>query len=914
MALEPGTRFGSYEVAEIIGSGGMGEVYRATDTSLKRDVALKVLPEAFVADRDRLARFQREAEILASLNQTNIAQVYGLESAGGQTAIVMELVEGPTLADRIKAGPIPPDEAMGVALQVASALEAAHASQIVHRDLKPANVKIKEDGTVKVLDFGISKPIDAKAISGGSPVMTTPAVTQTGVILGTAAYMSPEQARGRPVDQRTDIWAFGCLLFEMLTGQPAFGGEDVMLTLARVLDRDTDLSSIPSTISPAVRHTIKLCLQKDPRKRVADIRDVRLALEGAFETDLPRDSQAAVASRRPLQMATVALLALLVGAAAIWILKPVPQPPSGMVTRFDYDLPDGVGFRNQVTSVLDIAPSGTFFAFNGSDGLYVRQMGDVESRLINGTGGQVLGVEVSPDGRELAYVRGSAASGQLVKIAVGGGSPIVLADPIGNPFGLSWESDGTILYGQPDGIWRVSEDGGTPVHVIETEEGEQAYGPHLLPGGEWLLFTLARTSGANRWNEADIVVESLTTHERRVLRTGGTDARYVPTGHITYVLENVLFASAFDPKTLELGAERVSLIQGVQTAALSGVIGGSGFYSMSDNGTLVYLPGSVGTSSARPERSLVWVDRQGNVETLPVRPDDYTTARISPDGTKVALVVGSTLPATDPAADIYIYDLKTESLTQLTFNPEGDDGPVWSTDSSRIFFRSYHDGDGAVYSIPADGGTAELVGSSATNPNPEPWSISSDGKTLLLIQASSGLDTDLATLDLGNSDQVMPLLDDNTFLLEPSLSPNGQWLAYYHTDEPGGPPAIDVRPYPDVTQQRRPIIDAGLNPVFSADGSEIFFVNGDAFSSVAVQYDPFRIGIPQTLFRGQYWYGVAGPSGALGRAWDADPSGDRFLMITVPGTGAPSGDGGGQAPISVVLNWFEELKDRVPAE
>ena len=296
MPFTPGTRLGSFEVAGLLGAGGMGEVYRATDTILKREVAVKVLPTAFVEDADRLARFRREAEILASLNHPNIAQVFGLEQADGVTAIVMELVEGPTLADRLQQGPLPPDEAMGIAFQVLAALEAAHAKHIVHRDLKPANIKVNADGPVKVLDFGISKPIDPKAISGASPVMTTPAVTATGVILGTAAYMSPEQARGKFVDERTDIWAFGCLLFEMLTGQPAFGGEDVMLTLARVLDRATDVSSIPKTISPAVRHTIELCLAKDPKRRIADVRDVRLALEGTFESGLPHPADGPAAS------------------------------------------------------------------------------------------------------------------------------------------------------------------------------------------------------------------------------------------------------------------------------------------------------------------------------------------------------------------------------------------------------------------------------------------------------------------------------------------------------------------------------------------------------------------------------------------------------------------------------------------
>ncbi len=285
MALTPGTRFGPYEIADEIGAGGMGVVYRATDTNLKRDVAIKVLPESLATDTARLARFQREAELLASLNHPNIAQIHGLEKADGTPALVMELVEGPTLADRIEHGAVPPDEALGIAMQIAGALEGAHGQGIVHRDLKPANIKLRPDGTVKVLDFGIAKALEPDLLTSApqSPILTTPA-TMAGVILGTAAYMSPEQARGKPVDERADIWAFGCVLYEMLTGQPAFGGEDVPLTLARVLDRDTDLDSLPAAISPTVRQTIQLCLQKDVRKRVADIRDVRLALEGAFET------------------------------------------------------------------------------------------------------------------------------------------------------------------------------------------------------------------------------------------------------------------------------------------------------------------------------------------------------------------------------------------------------------------------------------------------------------------------------------------------------------------------------------------------------------------------------------------------------------------------------------------------------
>jgi serine/threonine-protein kinase len=910
MALNPGTRFGPYEIAEKIGSGGMGEVYRARDTALKRDVAVKVLPQSFANDKDRLARFQREAEVLASLNHSNIAQIFGLEKADGNTVIIMELIDGPTLADRIAQGPLPPEEALAIARQVADALEAAHGQQVVHRDLKPANVKVRPDGTIKILDFGIAKALDATAISGGqAAVKATPAVTETGVILGTAAYMSPEQARGKPIDQRTDIWAFGCLLFEMLTGQPAFGGEDVMLTLARVLDRDTDMSSMPGTISPAVRHTIKLCLEKNPKKRIADIRDVRLALEGTFETALPKGAQTAEpASHRALPIAVAAVVAALLVGAAAWFLKPAPAPDRPIVTRFTYEFPEGVTLGAPVTSVLDIAPTGEFFAFNGSNGINVRAMGDVEARVVSGTTGQNADVVISPDGREIAYFRPDPP--QLVRVALDGGAPVVLVEPIDSPFGLSWEPDGTLYYGQPDGIWRVSDNGGTPEHVIEIQGNEGTYGPQLLPGGDWLLFTLSRQASVNRWNEADIVIESLSTGERRVLRSGGHDARYLPTGHLTYVFQNVLFASAFDANTLTLDEQRVSLVQGVQTALPP--LGGSGFYALSTNGTLVFIPGTTGPVT-NPEKRLVWVDREGNEQPLPLRPDDYSMARISPDGTRIALVVGRILPATDPPADLYVFDLETENLRQLTFNPQGDDGPVWSRDGSRIYFRSYgEDGSASVQVIPADGGTAEFLATSGTGQNPLPWGIAPDDKTLLLVDAVTLQDVNIATLDIANAEKTTPLLDLVEQLAEPGLSPNGEWLVYYEfTGQTAADAEINIRPFPDVRQQRRPVAP-GIHPAFSADGSEIFFFDGAGLSTASVQYTPVRVGAPQRLFRGQYWYGVATPQGALGRAWDVDPKNDRFLMITMPDIGDDAGREPSGPQINVVLNWVEELKARVP--
>jgi serine/threonine-protein kinase len=906
MSISPGTRFGSYEIVEPIGSGGMGEVYRARDTALGRDVALKVLPASFSNDAMRVARFEQEAKTLASLNHANIAHIYGLERSEGSTGIVMELVDGETLVDRLAQGPIPTAEALRIANQIADALEAAHERAIVHRDLKPANVKIKPDGTVKVLDFGIAKALDPRFITGPGPAaLTTPAVTEAGFILGTAAYMSPEQARGKFVDQRTDIWAFGCVLYEMLTGKPAFLGEDVTSTLARVLEVGANLSALPTGVPPTVRRTLELCLEKDARKRIADMRDVKLALAGTFAVGAPT----APPQRRVLTIAAAVVAAALLTGAAAWLAKPAPTPEPKIVTRFNYALPAGVSFKLPVTSVLDIAPGGESFAFNsGGDGIYVRRMGEIDARVVPGTAGTSVEVAFSPDGREIAYFRFPPI--QLVKVGIEGGAPVVLVDldPAHVPFGLSWEPDGTLYYGQPDGIWRVSHNGGKPEHVVKTDGGQQAYGPQLLPGGEWLLFTLARTGGPNRWNEADIVVRSLKSGERRVLRSGGFDARYLPSGYITYAFQNVLFASAFDAKTLKLDDERVPLVQGVQAAAPA-PLGGSSFYAVSDNGTLVFVPGTT-LANARPQRSLVWVDRQGNTKPLPVRPDDYTMARLSPDGTRIALVVGSTLPASDPPPDIYVYDLKTENLTQLTFSPDPDDGPVWSRDGSRIFYRAYKDGVASVAAVSADGGTPELLARSESGNNPLAWSVSGDGDTLLLVDAVSLQDVNIATLGIGKDKTVKSLLDLTENLAEPSLSPNGQWLVYEEfRDSTALDSEIDIRPFPDVRQQRRPVAP-GLHPIFSADGSEIFFFDREGLSVAPVQYSPFRVGGARKLFRGQYWYGVAGPTGNLGRAWDVDSKNDRFLMITMPSADSAGGLTG-QREIDVVVNWLEQLKQRV---
>jgi serine/threonine-protein kinase len=906
MAIAAGALFGSYRVEESIGAGGMGEVYRARDTELGRDVAIKVLPASFSSDAMRVARFEQEAKTLAALNHSNIAHIYGLARGEGGSGIVMELVDGPTIADRIAAGPIPIDEALRIAAQIADALEAAHTRGIVHRDLKPANVKLAPDGTVKVLDFGIAKALDPRFLTGPGPAaLTTPAMTQAGIVLGTAAYMSPEQARGKVVDQRTDVWAFGCVLYEMLAGKPVFLGEDVTSTLARVLEVGVDMSALPSRISPAVRRTIELCLEKDFHKRIADMRDVKLALAGTFATAAPG---AAPRSGLALPLAAAALAALVAG-AAVWLLRPAPVDEPNIVTRFEYVFPPDMSLRAQATSVLDIAPSGQFFAFNGTDAIYVRRMNELEARPVPGTAGGIVDVVISPDEREIAFFQNSPP--QLLKIAISGGAPVVLAAPIQLPFGLSWEPNGTLYFGQPDGIWRVSDHGGTAERVIELGGAQQAYGPQLLPGGEWLLFTLSDTPGRAGWNEADIVVQSLQTGERRMLRSGGFDARYLPSGHLTYVFQNTLFASAFDADTLTLDDERVPLVQGVQTSNGT-VLGGAAFYAVSNDGTLVHIPGAVDGGTERPRRGLAWVDRQGNATTLPIRPDNYTMARISPDGKRIALVVGSTLPATDPLPDIYVYDLETENLTQLTFSPTPDDGPVWSRDSSTIFFRAYDEtGVASVSAISAAGGTPELRAKSEAGDHPLPWSMSADGETLLLVDASTLQDVNFSMVRLGSDTTTQPLLDLTEQVSEPALSPNGEWLLYYEFPDTSNIRAeIAIRPFPGVRQQRRPV-GPGIHPIFSPSGLEIFAFDGAGLVAAPVQYSPFRVGNLRKLFGGRFWYGVAGPEGALGRAWDVDPNNDRFLMITLGDTAVPGAE---ERPrIHATVHWVEELRRRVPA-
>jgi Tol biopolymer transport system component len=878
-----GARFGSYEVVERIGAGGMGEVWRARDTALKRDVAVKVLPESFAGDAERLSRFRREAEILASLNHPNIAQIYDLEALDDRIVIVMELVEGPTLADRIADGHIPQDEALAIARQIADGLEAAHSRQIVHRDLKPANIKLRDDGTIKLLDFGISKAIDARAISGGSPVMTTPAVTEAGVILGTAAYMSPEQARGKFVDQRTDIWAFGCLLFEMLTGQPAFGGEDVMLTLARVLDRDTDLSSIPKTISPAVRHTIRLCLEKDPRNRIADIRDVRLALQGSFESELPRAAGAGTSPsirRRATPAAAGFVAAGIVALAIGWAVWPAPVPP-GPVSRFEAWVSDDVIPADE----LSVSPDGRKLVFTmGGGGLWIRDVGALEwQRVPGGEGGTTP--FWSPDSRYLGFAVGR----QLRRLDMTGGPPETFATlPGGSGGSASWNINGDILLGSFGGgsggpLWKVSQTGGvaTALTQVDVSRGELYHTwPTFLPDGSSFLYFRSGPPDVAGMYVGSLDAAPAEQSLQRIFPS--TIPSIYANGHVFFLRGRTLMAQPFNARSLQLERDAVPVAEDVEITWFSTAV-----FGVSSSGALAYR-----ASSAIGTFQLTWFDRQGKTLSTIGAPSTYASVALSPDGTR-AVVKDS--PYGVPG-DLWMLDLESGARARLTLDRTAYSPGVWSPDGALIAYAGGDSGD-TLYAQAASGlgGARELLKEPGLRHYATSWSR--DGRFLLYHTENapnSGYDLWALSIDSG---QAYLLLGEAFNEWAGTLSPDMRWVAYTST-EAGG--EIYVRPFlvseangqPAVGEGKWQISDDGGNWALWRYDREIVFNNFPTErAAFAVPVDTsegdFRSGVPQRLE--PLWVNSI-------RA-DSAPDGQRFLIAVpqVQGTAQPS--------IRVVLNW-----------
>ena len=895
-----GKTLGNFTLEAQIGKGGMGEVYKAKDQKLGRDVAIKVLPEEFAKDTDRVARFQREAKLLASLNHPNIAAIHGLEEADGTHFLVLELIEGDTLADRLKRAAIPVEEALKLALQIAEALEAAHDKGVIHRDLKPANIKVTPDGKVKVLDFGLAKAFageQAEVNLSHSPTLSEAATLQ-GVILGTAAYMSPEQARGKPLDKRTDIWAFGCVLYEMLTGKAAFQGEDVTEILAAVVKSGVDLDLLPENLHPDIRKIITRCLQKEQKRRYSGIGDVQYEIEQVLADPSGIFVQPVTATKPkkklrfgiPWLAATLALGAIIAG-IAVWKLKP-SEPHQ--VMRFDYELPENQSFSRGGRPLVAVSADGMKIVYVANQQLYLRKLNELKAKPIQGTDEDPNNPFFSPNGQWIGYY--STTDSQLKKITVSGGAPVTLCEA-GYPFGATWGSDDTILFGQQAGIMSVSANGGPAQLLIEIEGGEQVHGPQLMPGGEWVLFTLQGNSASTDWDEAQIVVQSLKTGERKLLVSGGSDARYLPTGHLVYALGGVLSAIVFDVDNLKVIGGAVPILEGVQRA--SGFTGAAQF-GFSDTGMLAYV---VGGADAAVGLSLVWVDRNGEEELLGLEPKIYLGPRISPDGTKVALTV---LDGGD--SDIWIWDLIREIMSRLTLDETTENNPLWTTDGQKIVFSSNRDNTFSIYWKSADGAgeSQNLCSASGSEIGVNGVSWSHDGKFLLLQEVNPG-EGNIGMLSMDGDRPRKPLLQEKYNEIQPQISPDGRWMAY--ASDQSGDFEVYVRPFPEVNKTMWQVsTSGGRDPLWAPDGRELFYRNGNSVMAVEVETkSAFSPGKPKVLFQGEY---ISGSTSNL-NPWDISHDGKRFLMVK-EATRVSTTAEASRPTINIVLNWFEELKERVP--
>jgi serine/threonine protein kinase len=921
--LTAGTRLGVYEVVHSLGAGGMGEVYRARDAKLNRDVALKVLPAAFMLDPDRLARFKREAQVLASLNHPNIGAIYGFEESATDQALVLELVDGPTLADRIAQGPVSLDEALPIARQICEAIEAAHDQGVIHRDLKPTNIKLRPDGTVKVLDFGLAKALSADAGTGGhagpsgmtqSPTITTPAMTQLGVILGTAAYMSPEQAKGRPADKRSDVWAFGCVLYEMLTGRRAFEGEDVADTLANVLKADPDWHSLPLDVPPSIRTLLQRCLAKDRRHRVADIAAAQfvlsdpanLAASAGARASVPVGARATPIWKSVLLVAGAVLLTTIIVALGASRLQPSSAPPR--VARFTITRPQGQLPMNITRHIVALSPDGAQLAYIGNNRLFVRSLSEFDAHAIPGTeaDGDITSPTFSPDGRSIAFH--SQSSNAIRHVAVAGGAPVTICPAI-PPFGMAWDSSGIVAGQGARGVIRCSPNGGAPEQLAAVDEGELAHGPQMLLDGAALLFAIAKAAdGPTRWDKARIVVQTMKSGERKTVVNGGTDARYLRTGHLVYAVGGIVFAVGFDPARLEVMGGAVPVVEGVSRPAVAtGVVQ----FATSSTGTMLYVPGPVGGGTTG--RAVALADRAGTVTRLPIPPGPYVHVRASRDGARLA--IGS-----DDGKDaiVSIQELAgTSAMRKLTFGGQNR-FPIWSPDGQRIAFQSDREGDVAIFTQRADGnGPAERLTTAEKGAAHIPESWSPDGTRVSFSFVKDPIFS-LWTVAIADRKATPFGGVESREPIGSVFSPDGRWIAYGST--PAGAVGGGISPSRGIYIQPVPATGAryqipkqqGLDfhPVWGPKGNALFYVPSAAsglLAAVSVTTQPgVMFGPPASL--------PARVTGSVlsnqARAYDILPDG-RFVGL-VGATDTDASDAAFSGQMRVVLNWFEELKRRVP--
>jgi Tol biopolymer transport system component len=894
MRLPPGTWIGPYEVVGVLGAGGMGEVYRARDAKLSRDVAIKVLADR-PDDPEQLRRFNIEAKALAALNHPHIAQIYGVEEANGHPALVIELVEGVTLAGRISRGALPPTEAVKVARQIADALDAAHERGIMHRDLTPANIKITADGTAKVLDFGLAKVLDGGpgADANDSPTMTA-ASTQAGVILGTTAYMSPEQARGQAVDERTDIWAFGAVLYEMLAGKRAFGGATAPDVIAAVLEREPDYGVLPDSTPPLVRRLLQRCLEKDPRRRLRAIADARADLEDSVA------GQVAPGLAHPWRAVALGAAAmLLIVTASFVLLGDRPRPAEPTIARFTHLLPQEQAYASNGFPLIAVSPDGRSIVYGSNDRLHVRPIDALAARALEGIDGSPAAPFFSPDGQSIGYVTGDQARTRmrLERIPSAGGLPVRITE-VSDFFGAMWNADNTILFAQTDGIWKVSADGGTPERVIAVEPSERAAAPQLLPDGRSVLFTVTTGVGDARWDEeATIAVQNLDGGERQTLWTGGSHARYLPTGHLVFTLRSVLYALRFDPATHRVSGRPVPVLESVGRGVLYPGSMAAAQFDFSREGLLVYLPG---VPEPLVDRSLLRVDREGNATPLVEDRRDYWRPRLSPDGQHVAVEV-----RTDRGVHIWIVDLRTRTARPLTFEGHTNWSAVWSADGESIIFSSDRERFFAIYSQRADGsGGPQLLWRS--NRELLPTDASRDG-VVAFTQGGQTAERAIWTLRPGERDAA-EFLDTPAMENMPMFSPDGKWLAYVSNES--GRPEVYVRPYPGAPGGPRQISDGGgTAPVWSGttDRATLYYIDaGGTLMTSSIRFAPsFSLDRPQRLFSFRKRFRLSGNTSA----YDVSRDGTRFIVVSEENNAPP-----GPVQVNFILNWFEDVKRLVPGE
>jgi Tol biopolymer transport system component len=894
MPLSAGARLGPHEIIALLGAGGMGEVYRARDTKLNRDVAVKVLPESFANDPDRLARFHREAQALASLNHPNIAHIHGLEESGDVRALVMELVEGEVLSQRLGHGPIPLDEALHIARQIADALEAAHEQGIVHRDLKPANIKVREDGTVKVLDFGLAKmlePLVSAANLTQSPTITSPAMTGVGVLLGTASYMAPEQARGRQIDKRADIWALGCVLYEMLAGRQAFAGEDIAETIGAVIHKEPDWTALPANTPPAIRMLLRRCLQKDRRNRIPDAGMVRIEIQDALAASPPEtrvSSAGDVHSRRERLAWVLALSVSLLAAFLAGLLWFRQTPADARVYRTSILPVDDVTMVGLPPGRFALSPDGRLLAFTArrtgeAVTLWLRSLQDGSVRPLAGTEG-AIGQFWSPDSRFLAF----NAQGRLKKIDIAGGPAVTLAstDRPGLFAGGAWSRDDVILFPMDAGLHRVPATGGTPplaATTLDTAAGDtRHWWPWFLPDGKHFLYE-AVGSTTNPNDPRAVYIGSLDTPgSGRLLLNGGSNAKYAE-GHLLFMRDRTLMAHPFDLRRLELVGEPVPVAEQVD---VGGSTGQSGAFSVAEAGVLAYQTGEqIGSQ-------IVWVDRSGKQIDVVQDRGDYGDLELSPDGTRAVVSVATA----NRVRNIWIVDLTRKLRSPFTLGDREEFAAVWSADGSRLAFNGGRLREQMDLFVKSSNGAGPEERLLPANAIAIPSSWSPDGKFLLYSELRQTEAGNIWVLPLAGDRKPIPFMQTKANEGGARFSPNGRWVAYGSNRT--GRAEIWVSPFPSTGANTLISPSGGLHESvrWSRSGRELFYISPDQFL-VAAEVDgssrEFKVLGVKPLFQFQ--------PRPIGTAYDVTPDGQKFLVNAI------GDESRGTQPISLVINWTAGL-------